>query len=48
VLNNDGQVRILQAFTTNEEIFRGFGLDSVPEHALRQPYCGFRVQLEIE
>jgi hypothetical protein len=47
VLNEDGQVRILRAFTANEDVFRGFGLDSVPEHTLRQPYCGFRVQLEL-
>lgn len=47
VLNEDGQVRILRAFTANEDVFRGFGLDSVPEQALRQPYCGFRVQLEL-
>lgn len=47
VLNQDGQVRILRAFTTNDEIFRGFSLDLVPETALRQPYAGFRVQLEL-
>lgn len=47
VLNEDGQVRILRVFTANEDIFRGFGLDSVSESALRQPNCGFRVQLEL-
>lgn len=48
VLNADGQVRVLRAFTTNEEIFRGFSLELVnAESALRQPYYGFRVQLEL-
>lgn len=48
VLNEDGQVRVLRAFTTNEEIFRGFSLELVnAESALRQPNCGFRVQLEL-
>lgn len=47
VLNADGQVRVLRAFTANEDIFRGFGLDAVPEQALRQPFCGFRIQLEL-
>jgi hypothetical protein len=47
VLNDDGQVRVLRAFTANEDIFRGFGLDAVPEQALRQPYCGFRIQMEL-
>lgn len=47
VLNQDGQVRVLRAFTTNEEIFRGFSLELVPETALRQPYAGFRIQLEL-
>lgn len=41
-------MRVLWAFTTNEEIFRGFSLELVnAETALRQPYCGFRVQLEL-
>jgi hypothetical protein len=47
VLNNDGQARVLRAFTTNEEIFRGFSIELVPETVLRQPYAGFRIQLEL-
>jgi hypothetical protein len=48
VLNEDGQVRMLRVFTTNEEIFRGFSLELVDaEKALRQPFAGFRVQLEL-
>jgi hypothetical protein len=48
VLNEDDQVRILRAFTTNEEIFRSFSPELVnAESALRQPYAGFRVQLEL-
>jgi hypothetical protein len=48
VLNEDGQARFVRAFTTNEEIFRGFSLELVnAESALRQPYAGFRVQLEL-
>jgi hypothetical protein len=48
VLNEDGQARILRIFHANEDIFRGFSLELVPEKALRQPYCGFRIQLELE
>jgi hypothetical protein len=45
VFNEAGQVRILQAFTPNEEIFRGFLLELVKaKTALRQPYAGLRVQ----
>jgi hypothetical protein len=48
VLSEDGQARIVRVFTTTEEIFRGFSLDLVHgETALRQPYAGFRVQLEL-
>lgn len=47
VLNQDGQLRMLRAFTTTEEIFRGFSLELVSDTALRQPYCGFRIQLEL-
>ena len=47
VLNQDGQLRVLRVFTTNEEIFRGFSLELVPETALRHPYAGFRLQLEL-
>jgi hypothetical protein len=47
-LNKDGQVRMLRAFTTNEEIFRGFSLELVnAKSALHQPYSGFRVLLEL-
>ncbi|MGI4871388.1 MAG: hypothetical protein ACRYFX_09435 [Janthinobacterium lividum] len=47
VLNHDGGARVLRVFTTNEEVFRGFSVELVPEQALRQPFCGFRVQLEL-
>lgn len=48
VLNEDGGLRILRVFHANEDVFRGFSLELVPEKALRQPYCGFRIQLELE
>lgn len=47
VLNADGQVWVLRAFTANEYVFKGFGLDAVLEQALRQPFCGFRISLEL-
>lgn len=49
VLNEDAQALVQRVFTANEEIFRGFSLELVhSETALRQPYCGFRVSLELQ
>ena len=31
--------------TSTDEVSRGFSIDTVAEQVLRQPYCGFRVQL---
>lgn len=49
VLNEDGQARILRVFTAAEDVFKGFSLELVKqESALRQPYAGFRLSLEVQ
>ncbi|QNH60748.1 hypothetical protein [Hymenobacter sediminicola] len=46
VLNGAG-VLVQRVFTTPEEVFRGFSVELIPEHVLRHPYAGFRIQLEL-
>lgn len=42
-----GEVLVQRVYTSPEEVFRGFSVDTVAEQVLRQPYCGFRIQLEL-
>jgi hypothetical protein len=49
ILNEDGQARILRVFTAAEDVFKGFSLEAIKqESALRQPYAGFRLSLEVQ
>lgn len=43
----EGGALVQRVYTSPEEVFRGFSVDTVAEQVLRQPYCGFRVQLEL-
>ncbi|TPG66069.1 hypothetical protein [Hymenobacter nivis] len=47
VLNEDGRARIVRVVTQAEEVFRGFSPELLPAHQLRQPWAGFRVQMEL-
>lgn len=47
VPNEDGRARIQRIVTLAEEVFRGFSPELLPAQVLRQPYAGFRVQLEL-
>jgi|SRR6476661_1702557 len=47
VLNQEGGVLIKRVFTSAEEVYRGFSVDTVDEQFLRHPFCGFRIQLEL-
>ncbi len=44
---SDGGALVQRVYTSPEEVFRGFSVDTVAEQVLRQPYAGFRVQLEL-
>lgn len=44
---NEGGALVQRVYTSPEEVFRGFSVDTVVEQVLRQPFCGFRVTLEL-
>lgn len=44
---NEGGALVQRVYTAPDEVFRGFSVDTVAEQVLRQPYCGFRVTLEL-
>lgn len=47
VLTESGAL-VQRVYTSAEEVFRGFSVDTVAEQVLRAPYCGFRISLELQ
>ena len=42
------EVLVQRVYTSADEVFRGFSVDTVAEQVLRHPYCGFRITLELQ